>query len=193
MADDAIGLRLRPAARNDMDLVLAGTHELAGVEGRPDAVTTDAAGLWRLLTTPGVAAECVVLERIGPRGPEPIGHAWFFVHASTFSGERWLYVEDIVVQAPFRGAGLGRLAMAALARRARERGCSGMHWSVVEGNAGAVRCYQGLDAMPKAGSRQFKLEGEPKVAMITRSPARALWAAAPLMHTTPDPDWPRRA
>lgn len=149
-------IRLRPVAASDMPLVLEGTRQLALVEGRPDSVTATPEMLWSLLSGPRPLGECVVIED-DSTPPVGVGHAWFYLHPSTFSAERWLYLEDICILEAHRSRGLGRLAMAALARLALERGCTGMHWSVVSGNAAAIRFYQRLGAGPKTGIESYKL------------------------------------
>ncbi|MEZ6233195.1 MAG: GNAT family N-acetyltransferase [Phycisphaerales bacterium] len=149
-------IRLRPVVESDMPLVLEGTRQLAAVEGRPDSVTATPEMLWSLLTGPRPLGECVIIEE-DATPPVGVGHAWFYLHPSTFSGESWLYLEDICILKAHRSRGLGRLAMAALARVALERGCTGMHWSVVSGNAAAIRFYERLGAGPKTGIESYKL------------------------------------
>ncbi|MCB9841412.1 MAG: GNAT family N-acetyltransferase [Phycisphaeraceae bacterium] len=149
-------IRLRPVIESDMPFVLEGTRQLAVVEGRPGSVTATPETLWSLLSGSRPLGECVVIEH-DSTPPVDVGHAWFYFHPSTFSGEKWLYLEDICIHQAHRSRGLGRLAMAALARLALERGCTGMHWSVVSGNDAAMRFYERLGAVPKTGIESYKL------------------------------------
>jgi GNAT superfamily N-acetyltransferase len=59
-----------------------------------------------------------------------------------------LYLEDIFVRAASRGFGIGRQILAFLARRAGQRGCGRMEWSVINWNEPAMAFYKKLGAEP---------------------------------------------
>ena len=74
------------------------------------------------------------------------GFALFFHTYSTFLGRRSLWLEDLFVRPEYRGAGLGRRFLTALAKLARERGCGRFEWAVLDWNAPAIRFYESLGA-----------------------------------------------
>ncbi len=151
-------LELRPAAATDLPFVLALTRELAAVEGRPQAVTATEADLARLLFGPRPLGRCFVLvERDGEKA-ERAGHAWVSTVVSTFAGTARLYIDDIVIAPELRGRGFGRAAMALLAALAVREGCTGMEWSAVEANEGALRFYDRLGAQRTSGTVRYRLD-----------------------------------
>ena len=136
------GVRLRPAMRDDVPLVLAFIRELAEYEREPDAVLADEALLADNLfgATPG--AEVVIADVDG----DPAGFALFFHNFSTWLGRRGLYLEDLFVRPAFRGRGVGQVLMAYLAKLAVERGCGRFEWSVLDWNTPAIEFYRRLGA-----------------------------------------------
>ena len=64
------------------------------------------------------AAEAALAEV----GGEPVGFALWFATFSTFRGQPGLYLEDIFVKPSYRGRGIGKGLLAAVARQAVERG-----------------------------------------------------------------------
>ena len=85
-----------------------------------------------------------------PRRPWPkwtasrSGFALWFSTFSTFRGQPGLYLEDIFVKPSYRGRGIGKGLLAAVARRAVERGCGRLEWSVLDWNAPAIGFYRAL-------------------------------------------------
>ena len=82
----------------------------------------------RHLFGPRPAAEAAMAEV----GGEPVGFALWFSTFSTFRGQPGLYLEDIFVKPSYRGRGIGKALLAAVARQAVERGCGRLEWSVLE-------------------------------------------------------------
>jgi GNAT superfamily N-acetyltransferase len=64
----------------------------------------------------------------------PVGFALFFAHYSTWEGRASLYLEDLFVEEPARGRGLGRALLAALAQLAVERDAPRIDLSVLDWN-----------------------------------------------------------
>ncbi len=144
-----------------MGAVLGFMRELAVTEERPDAITVSEGRLWEMLAGSPPLGECVMIEQSGKsfndgRDTPPnhriddkpawhvVGYVWFLMLPATFSGRTVLYIEDLVIGTAHRGGGLGEAAMALLAGLAQERGCSEMHWSVVQVNTRAMRFYERL-------------------------------------------------
>ena len=91
---------------------------------------------------------------------EPAGFALFFHNFSTFLGRPGIYLEDLFVRPPYRGAGIGKALLRHLARLAEERGCGRLEWAVLDWNAPAIEFYLGLGARPAVGWNVYRLEGE---------------------------------
>ncbi len=149
-------LRLRPAAEDDIPLILSFIRELAEYERlRHEAVATEAQ-LRETLFGARPYAEVVLAEL----GAEPVGFALFFHNYSTFLGKPGLYLEDLFVRPEARGKGVGRRLLVHLAGIARERGCGRMEWAVLDWNEPAIGFYRSLGAVPMDEWSVFRVTGE---------------------------------
>lgn len=133
---------IRPATPADVATVLALIVELAEYERLRHEVVADEALLREHLFGPRPAAEAVLAERDG----EAVGFALFFPTFSTFLGRPGIWLEDLFVRPPHRGAGVGRALLRHLAGLAVERGCGRLEWSALDWNEPALGFYRALGA-----------------------------------------------
>lgn len=151
-----MGLRLRDAGREDLDLVLHFIRALAEYEKLAHEVKADAATLGRFLFEEPRRAEALIAEWDG----RPVGFAVWYYSFSTFLGRPSLYVEDVFVEPAMRGKGIGKAVFAHLAARALAQGCGRMEWSVLDWNAPSIAFYRSLGAKPREGWTLQQLTGE---------------------------------
>ena len=149
--------RLREAVESDLPLIASLIRELADYERLLHEVRLTEAGLRDALFGERRYAEVVIAEA---GDGEPAGFALFFHNFSTFLGRPGIYLEDLFVRPPYRGAGIGKALLRHLARLAEERGCGRLEWAVLDWNAPAIEFYLGLGARPAAGWNVYRLEGE---------------------------------
>jgi GNAT superfamily N-acetyltransferase len=149
-------LSIRPATIEDVPLIRALIAELAVYERLADAAVATDAGLREQLFGAAPAAEVLIGEVDGA----PAGFALFFHNFSTFLGKRGLYLEDLFVRPQYRGSGLGKHVMAALARIAVQRDCGRFEWSVLDWNTPAIGFYRRIGAVGMDGWTVQRLEGE---------------------------------
>jgi GNAT superfamily N-acetyltransferase len=90
---------------------------------------------------------------------ETAGYAVFFGYFSTWAG-RALYLEDLFVREKYRGRGIGKELLGAVARAAVEDGCYGIHWEVLDWNQKAIELYKALGAEFPNQWRRVMLSGE---------------------------------
>jgi GNAT superfamily N-acetyltransferase len=135
------GLRIRPAAEADMELLFGLILELAEYEKLADAVTGDPEVLRRTLFEQR-AAEALIVEL----GGEPIGYAIFFTTFSSFECRSGIWIEDIYVRPDKRRDGIGREVMEHIATLALERGHVRLEWTALDWNKPALRFYEKLGA-----------------------------------------------
>ena len=147
---------IRHASADDVALIAQLIRELAEYEKLAHAAVATEAGLREQLFGEHPAAEVLVAEADG----EPAGFALFFHSFSTFLGKRGLYLEDLFVRPAFRGLGLGRHLMAALARIATQRDCGRFEWSVLDWNEPAIAFYRRLGAVGLDEWTVQRLEGD---------------------------------
>jgi GNAT superfamily N-acetyltransferase len=149
--------RIRDAVESDVPLIASLIRELADYERMLHEVRLTESGLRDALFGDRRYAEVVIAE---VAGGEPAGFALFFHNFSTFLGRPGIYLEDLFVRPPYRGAGIGKALLRHLARLAEARGCGRLEWAVLDWNAAAIGFYLGLGARPAAGWNVYRLEGE---------------------------------
>ena len=149
-------LSIRPASIDDVPLIRALIAELAEYERLADAAVATDDDLRAQLFGAQPAAEVLIGEVDG----QAAGFALFFHNFSTFLGKRGLYLEDLFVRPAFRGTGLGKHLMAALARIAVQRNCGRFEWSVLDWNAPAIGFYRRIGAVGMHEWTVQRLEGE---------------------------------
>ena len=71
-----------------------------------------------------------------------------------------MYLEDLFVREKYRGRGIGKELLGAVARAAVEDGCYGIHWEVLDWNQKAIELYKALGAEFRDGWRRVMLSGE---------------------------------
>lgn len=145
------------AARvEDVADILRLIRALAEYEKLLHKVVATEADLRESLFGPQPAGECLV-ARVDGRA---IGMAIYFRNLSTFLGKPGIYLEDLFVEPEFRGLGVGRALLRAVAKIAVDRGYSRMDWSVLDWNEPAIRFYKGLGALPIDEWTIFRLQDE---------------------------------
>jgi ribosomal protein S18 acetylase RimI-like enzyme len=75
-----------------------------------------------------------------------VGYASFTVGYNTDVAAHELWMHDLFVVPAWRGRGVGRALVAAVAREATRRGLAGLEWGVRSTNTRALRFYRGLGA-----------------------------------------------
>lgn len=144
---------IQPATEKDIPLILSFIRQLAEYERLLDACVTTEAILRESLFGQRPYAEAL----IGYYKGQPVGFAVFFHNFSTFLGRPGLYLEDLFVVPEMRGHGFGKSILIHLAKKAAERGCCRMEWSVLEWNQPSIDFYKSLGAQPMTDWRTFRL------------------------------------
>jgi len=147
-------LRIEEATEEDIPLILAFIRELAQYEKVLGRVSVTEESLRATLFGPTPYVEAVIAYE----NAEPVAFAIYFFTYTSFAGRPSLYLEDIFVRPASRGLGVGRQLIAFLARRASQRGCERMEWSVVNWNQAAMAFYKRLGAEPVTDWTVYRLE-----------------------------------
>ena len=149
-------MNLREARPDDAEVLANLIRALAVYEKLEDQARASPEDLRRDLFGHRPCAEAILAEADG----EAVGFALFFPTYSTFRGRPGLYLEDIFVQPECRGRGIGKALVAAVARRAVERGCGRLEWAVLDWNAPAIAFYRSLGASLMDGWTTCRLDDE---------------------------------
>jgi GNAT superfamily N-acetyltransferase len=148
-------LRIRPATISDAALLRTMIRELAEFERELELVTIGEEELKR----DGFGKNPRFRALIAEWDDQPAGYALIFGYYSTWSGPG-LFLEDLFVREPFRGRGIGKSLLAAVARIAVEEHCYGIHWEVLDWNQRAIELYKALGADFRDQWRPVLLTGE---------------------------------
>ena len=135
-------LNIRLATREDVPLLRALIRELAAYEKKAHKAVATEADLLRDGFGPQPKFRALIAEWEG----EPSGYASFFYFYSTFQGRPALFLEDLFVRDKFRGKGIGKSLLAAVAKLALDEGCYGLRWEVLDWNRPAIEFYERLGA-----------------------------------------------
>lgn len=135
-------LTIHAATRDDVPTLLALIRELATYEKKREKAVVTEADLLRDAFGPAPKFRALIAGWVG----EPAGYASFFYFYSTFQGRPALFLEDLFVTEKFRGNGIGKSLLAAVARLAIEENCFGLRWEVLDWNYPAIEFYEKLGA-----------------------------------------------
>jgi GNAT superfamily N-acetyltransferase len=135
-------ITIRPATASDVPVIHTLIQELADFEKLSHEIVATEACLHDALFSDHPAAEAL----LAISNNTPAGFALFFHNYSTFAGRRGLYLEDLYVRPPFRGAGIGKALLTHLGRIAAERNCARFEWTVLDWNENAIQFYEKIGA-----------------------------------------------
>ncbi len=145
-------LLLRPAAEEDIPVILNFILELAEFEGAKDQIKSTAEGLREVLFVKHIA-DALIAELSG----EPIGFAIWAYSFSTFTGKPTLYIDDLYVREQFRGKGIGSRIFSRIAEIAYEKDCGRMDWYCMETNLSGKQYYHKMGAEEIDWFKVFRL------------------------------------
>jgi len=80
------------------------------------------------------------------RGEDLVGYACLYWHFTSLVPAETVLMNDLYVDEPARGRGIGRALIDASAHVARERGAHHLEWATAPGNETARRLYDGTGA-----------------------------------------------
>jgi len=146
---------IRMATEDDLPIILAFIKGLADYERLPHECVATIDKLRNTLFSDRPAAEVLVARLHG----EAVGFALFFQSYSTFLAQPGFYLEDLFVDPPARGKGIGRALLTALARLAVDRDYGRIEWSVLNWNESAIGFYRSIGALPLDEWTTFRMSG----------------------------------
>ncbi len=156
---------IRPATPADVPTIVSLIRALAEYEKLAHEVVMDEARLREHLFGPRPFAEVLIADEAG----RAAGFALFFHNYSTFLGRPGIYLEDLFVLPEFRGKGLGKALLAALAKLAVERECGRLEWAVLDWNEPSIRFYESLGAVAKKEWIIYRTTGEALAKLAERN------------------------
>lgn len=146
-------ITIRQGIKNDLPGVFELVKELAEFERAADQVTNTI----RQMEIDGFGATPVFGFLVAEDATGIHGLSLYYYRYSTWKGKR-LYLEDIIVTASRRGAGIGKMLFAETMKKSVEEGCTGLMWQVLEWNEPAIKFYQSYGATLDAEWTNCSLE-----------------------------------
>jgi len=148
-------MNYRFAEKKDTGLILKFIRELADYEKMLSEVVADEETLAEWIFEKQKAEVIFALED----GKE-VGFALFFHNFSTFLGRAGIYLEDLYVMPEYRGRGLGKGLIKALAEIAVKRGCGRLEWWCLDWNKPSIDFYLSLGAEPMSDWTVYRIAGD---------------------------------
>jgi GNAT superfamily N-acetyltransferase len=133
---------IRPAVAADVKAIFDLICALAEYEKLTHLVTGNSQELANHLFGEKPYIEVLVAEV----ADKIVGFALFFPNYSTFLTKPGIYLEDIFVLPDYRGQGIGKSLLIALAKIAVSRDAGRLEWSVLDWNQPAIDFYEKMGA-----------------------------------------------
>ena len=105
-------MKIRPARKEEVGIVLQLIHDLAHYEKAPDEVEATEKELLTTIFAEEPRVFCDLVEVDG----DIAGMAIWFLNYSTWQGKHGIYLEDLFIKPEFRGRGFGKALLQHLAR-----------------------------------------------------------------------------
>jgi GNAT superfamily N-acetyltransferase len=162
-------LTIRTTVPTDIPEILAFIRELAEYEREPDSAIATEADLLRDGFGPNPRFHCLIAEwpdstnnqQPATNNPlAPAGFALYFYNYSTWRGRPGIYIEDLFVRPAFRGRGIGKSLLAAVAAIAVAESCPRLEWAVLDWNTPAIDFYKSVGAVPMSEWTTMRLAGD---------------------------------
>jgi GNAT superfamily N-acetyltransferase len=151
-----VSLRIAPANESDVPIILSFIRKLAEYEKLSHLVVASEADVREHVFGANPVAEVLLAYW----DEEAVGFALYFRNFSTFLGQPGIYLEDLFVDPPHRGKGIGKALLARLAKIAAERGYGRLDWAVLDWNTPSIEFYRSLGAVPLDAWTGYRLTGE---------------------------------
>jgi len=135
-----IEVEVRAGTIADVPLLLAFIRSMADFEKLTVTATEDSLRAALFGEDPAVYTLLAFVDR------KPIAYATYFFTFATMIGKRGLWLDDLFVDAAFRGKGIGQALMAYLADIALQNQCGRFEWMVADWNESAIGFYKRLGA-----------------------------------------------
>ena len=148
-------MKIRPARKEEVGIVLQLIHDLAHYEKAPDEVEATEKDLLATIFADKPRVFCDFVEVEG----EIAGMAIWFLNYSTWQGKHGIYLEDLFIKPEFRGRGYGKALLQHLARVCEEQGYGRFQWWVLDWNSPAIEFYRSLGTVAMDEWTVYRVSG----------------------------------
>jgi GNAT superfamily N-acetyltransferase len=148
-------MKIRPARKEEVGIVLQLIHDLAQYEKAPNEVEATEKELLATIFIDNPKVFCDVVEVDG----EIVGMAIWFLNYSTWQGKHGIYLEDLFIKPEYRGHGYGKALLKHLAKICDEKGYGRFQWWVLDWNSPAIEFYRSLGAVAMDEWTVYRVSG----------------------------------
>jgi GNAT superfamily N-acetyltransferase len=149
-------IAIREAELADLQLILDFIRQKSEFDGSLSGWEATADKLQQTLFCESPFVRVLLAEVAG----KAVGFAMFYASYSSLLAQPCLWLDDLFVEAPMRGMGVGSALLKRLAQVARSNNCGRIEWTVNVGNAPGIAFYQKQGARILEGIRVCRIEGE---------------------------------
>ena len=148
-------MKIRPARKEEVGIVLQLIHDLAHYEKAPNEVEATEKELLATIFIDNPKVFCDVVDVDG----EIMGMAIWFLNYSTWQGKHGIYLEDLFIKPEYRGHGYGKALLKHLAKICDEKGYGRFQWWVLDWNSPAIEFYRSLGAVAMDEWTVYRVSG----------------------------------
>ncbi|MEG4008391.1 GNAT family N-acetyltransferase [Microcoleus sp. Pol11C1] len=150
-----LDIKIREAELADLELILAFISQKSEFDGVPHLLEATADKLQQTLFFQPPLVRVLLAEV----ADTAVGFAMFYAFYSSLLAKPCLWLDDLFVQAPMRGMGVGTALLKYLAQIAESTNCGRMEWTVNTGNAPGIAFYEKQGARILENIRVGRIEG----------------------------------
>lgn len=151
-----LDIKIREAELADLELIQNFIAQKSEFDGSKNSLAATADKLQQALFGQPQLVRVLLAEVAGI----PVGFAIFYATYSSLLTQPYLWLDDLFVQAPMRGIGVGKALLKHLAQIAESTNCGRIQWTVNTGNAAGIAFYQKQGARILENIRVCRIEGD---------------------------------
>ncbi|MEG3989448.1 GNAT family N-acetyltransferase [Microcoleus sp. S28C3] len=151
-----LDIKIREAELADLELIVGFLSQKSEFDGCKNLLAATADKLQKTMFGQPQLVRVLFAEVAGTA----VGFALFYSSYSSLLTQPCLWLDDLFVQAPMRGMGVGTALLKYLAQIAESTNCGRMEWTVNTGNAPGIAFYEKQGARILENIRVCRIDGD---------------------------------
>jgi len=151
-----LDIKIREAQIADLELIMAFISQKSEFDGARHLLAATADKLQQTLFCQPPLVRVLLAEVEGTA----VGFAMFYATYSSLLTQPCLWLDDLFVQAPMRGMGVGTALLKYLAQVAESTNCGRIEWTVNAKNAPGIAFYEKQGARILENIRVCRIDGD---------------------------------
>lgn len=151
-----LDIKIREAELADLELIVDFISQKSEFDGSKNLLAATADKLQKTLFCQPPLVRVLLAEVAG----KAVGFALFYSSYSSLLTQPCLWLDDLFVQAPMRGMGVGTALLKYLAQIAESTNCGRMEWTVNTANAPGIAFYEKQGARILENIRVCRIDGD---------------------------------